>query len=129
MKVKRYMKISELAKKSGVPPSTIRFYEEQGLLEPAGRRQNGYRYYTDSALRQLHIVRVCQSLGFSLETIRRFDIGGNCDHGLVLTHIALRTDAVEEERAGLDAQLKQLEALQEFLEHGSGHIEGCTLAD
>ena len=58
------MKISELAEKAGVAASTIRYYEEQGLLEPASRHQNGYRFYTERA------VRISQSLGFTLDEIR-----------------------------------------------------------
>jgi len=64
------MKISELAEKAGVAASTIRYYEEQGLLEPASRHQNGYRFYTERAVQQLRAVRISQSLGFTLDEIR-----------------------------------------------------------
>ena len=128
LKVKRNMKISELAQKTGVSASAIRFYEEQGLLEPAGRHRNGYRYYTDRALQQLHIVRVCQSLGFTLDTIRGFLSGeGGCDHGRVLAQIAIRTRTIKAEQAALQAQLAQLEKLQGFLENGGIPDSACTL--
>lgn len=129
LKVKPEMKISELARQTGVAASTIRFYEEQGVLEPAVRRPNGYRDYGDRALRQLHIVRVCQSLGFTLETIRGFFKGdGVCDRGLVLTQVALRADAVRAQQAALEAQLRQLATLQEMLENDTGSYSNCTLS-
>lgn len=123
------MKISELARQTGVPASAIRFYEEQGVLEPAVRRPNGYRDYGDRALRQLHIVRMCQSLGFTLETIRGFFKGdGVCDRSLVLTQVALRADAARVQQAALEAQLKQLAMLQEMLENDTGAYPTCTLS-
>ncbi|RYF44781.1 MAG: MerR family transcriptional regulator [Cytophagaceae bacterium] len=113
------MRISELAEKAGVAASAIRYYEEMGLLEPAGRHQNGYRFYTERALQQLRTVRISQSLGFTLDEIRSFLIGeGQCDHGRVLAQIALRTDAAKAERAALDTQLERLAQLKAMLEHG-----------
>lgn len=120
------MKISELAQKTGMAASAIRYYEALGLLEPAGRHRNGYRYYTERALQQLHIVRVSQSLGFTLETIRGFLIGeGECDHRRVLEQVAMRTLAAQAERAALDTQIDQLAALKTLLERGDGTAPAC----
>jgi len=117
------MKISELAQKTGVAASAIRFYEDQGLLEPAARQQNGYRFYTERALHQLRTLRISQTLGFTLEEIRGFLIGeGQCHHGRVLAQIALRTEAAQAERAALDVQLEQLAQLKAMLEDG----RSCT---
>ena len=119
LKVKRNMKISELAQKTGVAASAIRYYEEQGLLEPAGRHRNGYRFYNERALQQLRMVRISQSLGFTLDEIRGFFITqGQCDQARVLAQIALRTAAAQAERAALDLQLDQLTQLRGMLEHG-----------
>lgn len=120
------MKISELAQKAGMAASAIRYYEEQGLLEPEGRQRNGYRFYTERALQQLHIVRASQSLGFTLGEIREFLIGeGDCDHARVLAQIAIRTQAAQAERAALDTQLEQLAALKALLEQGGGTAPAC----
>jgi MerR family copper efflux transcriptional regulator len=132
LKVKHNMKISELAQKAGMAASAIRYYEEQGLLEPAGRHRNGYRFYTERALQQLHIVRVSQSLGFTLEAIRGFLVGeGECDHARVLAQIAVRTRAAQAERAALDTQLAQLAALKTLIEGGAADpaaATGCSTA-
>jgi DNA-binding transcriptional MerR regulator len=73
-------------------------------------------------------VRLCQSLGFTLDTIRGFFSGdGGCDHGHVLEQIAIRTRTIKAEQAALQAQLAQLEKLQGFLENGAIPDSACTL--
>ena len=64
------MKIGELAKRSGLSTSRIRFYESAGLLQPAARQPNGYREYPSSSLPQLELIVGAQNAGFSLEEIR-----------------------------------------------------------
>lgn len=66
----RYL-IGGLAKLTGVKPDTIRFYERTGLLPKPGRTPNGYRTYGMPALNEIRFIRKAQSLGFSLDEIRR----------------------------------------------------------
>lgn len=61
--------IGELAAEAGVPVSTIRFYERQGLLEAAGRSASGYRLYGDACLERVRFIRIAQATGFTLEDI------------------------------------------------------------
>lgn len=61
--------ISELARRSGVPASTLRFYEEQGLISSIGRR-GLRRLFTADTLQQLGLIALGRSAGFSLEEIR-----------------------------------------------------------
>lgn len=63
--------IGRLAKLSGITPDTVRFYERSGLLPKPARTESGYRVYDDVALRQVRFIRKAQSLGFSLDEIRR----------------------------------------------------------
>ena len=60
------MRIGEVARKSGLPAKTIRFYEEAGLIAPAVREPNGYRSYDHEALQLLRFVKRARALGFSL---------------------------------------------------------------
>lgn len=65
------MKISELAKRTGLTPSTIRFYESKGLLKSVGRLSNGYREYPLEAVAILSIIINAQQTGFTLDEIRQ----------------------------------------------------------
>lgn len=63
--------IGELAKLAGVKSDTVRFYERTGLLPRPTRSASGYRVYDHAAARQLQFVKKAQTLGFSLDEIRR----------------------------------------------------------
>jgi MerR family transcriptional regulator, copper efflux regulator len=62
------MRISQLAERSGVPATTLRFYEAAGLL-PAERTASGYRVYGPEAVERLSFIRSAKQLGLPLEEI------------------------------------------------------------
>lgn len=64
------MNIGELAKRTGLTNSRIRFYESAGLLKTVQRRPNGYRTYPPEAAMVLKLIAVAQKAGFSLDEIR-----------------------------------------------------------
>ena len=64
------MNIGEVAKRSGLPAKTIRFYGDIGLVEPQGRRPNGYREFDERGLNELRFVARARSLGFTVEQCR-----------------------------------------------------------
>ena len=63
------MNISAAASESGLPPKTIRYYEEIGLVVPR-RDDNGYRVFTDTDLHKLTFLARARALGFSIEDCR-----------------------------------------------------------
>ncbi|MCK2244411.1 MULTISPECIES: MerR family transcriptional regulator [unclassified Crossiella] len=62
------MRISQLAEHTGVPASTLRFYETAGLL-PAERTPAGYRRYGQDSVRRLEFIGAAQHLGLPLAEI------------------------------------------------------------
>jgi len=62
--------IGQLAKRAGVAVDTVRYYERNQLLVPAGRLASGYRRYGETELKRLRFIRRAKALGFSLEEIR-----------------------------------------------------------
>jgi len=64
------MNIGELAKRTGLTNSRIRFYESAGLLKTVERRPNGYRTYPPDAVLVLELIATAQKAGFSLDEIR-----------------------------------------------------------
>ena len=66
-----YFKIGELAKRTGFAVGTLRYYSDLGLLQPVQRGDNGYRYYSINAARQVEFIKKAQTLGFTLEEIKQ----------------------------------------------------------
>lgn len=79
------MRIGELARRAGVSPRALRYYEQQGLIV-ARRAANGYREYGEADLRLVIEVRALLAVGFTLEDARPFvaclraghESGGSC---------------------------------------------------
>ena len=62
--------IGQLAKHCGVSSDTLRFYEKNGLLVPAGRSEGGYRLYSEGDLSRIHFILRAKAIGLSLDEIR-----------------------------------------------------------
>jgi excisionase family DNA binding protein len=88
--------IGELASRTGVPVRTIRFYCDEGLLEPA-RSVGGHRRFERAAVDRLNFVRRLRGLGLGLRSITGV-LEGRCS----------LDDAVAAERAALDRELATL---------------------
>ena len=97
------MKIGELAKRSGLAASRIRFYEASGLIKAVERRANGYRDYSDDAVWILEMITSAQAAGFTLEEIR---------HLLPMSSQGWRHDEL---LSGLKRKVEEIEVLQQRL--------------
>ncbi len=64
----RFLTIGEVAERTGVATSALRFYEERGLVESVRTRGN-HRLYPRAALRRISVIQVAQSLGLTLREI------------------------------------------------------------
>ncbi len=91
------MKIGELARVTGTPVETIRYYEREGLLAAPARTDGNFRIYEDTHAERLSFIRHCRSLDMSLDEIRillRFKDapGANCGdvNTLLDAHIVQR---------------------------------------
>ena len=70
MKENGLVPIGELARRTGVAPSALRYYERVGLLSSAGRA-GGRRHYQPSSTERVALIRLCQEAGFTLAEIGR----------------------------------------------------------
>jgi DNA-binding transcriptional MerR regulator len=106
------VQIGELAKRSGLRASRIRFYEAQGLISVT-RRTNGYRTYSADALVALNIITSAQDAGFTLEEIRRLMPGdlSQCRDGALLGALRKKVDDIRAMEKRLVQTRLQIEAL------------------
>ncbi|UMZ09462.1 MerR family transcriptional regulator [Pseudomonas sp. MPFS] len=105
------MKIGELARRTGLSASRLRFYEASGLIE-SQRLGNGYRDYPEDVVQRLEIITCGQQAGFSLEEMRT---------------LTLESAVKGEERhdrllASLRRKVTEIETLQERLAHNRSHL-------
>ena len=113
------MNIGEVAKRSGLPASTLRFYEERGLIRSVGR-QGLRRLFEVRVLDQLEFIALGRRAGFSLEEIAAMFAP---DGRLKIDRDQLLLKADE-----LDKAIKQLAAVRDGLRHAancsaSSHME------
>jgi DNA-binding transcriptional MerR regulator len=105
------MRIGELATRSGLASTALRYYEKAGLLPPPDRTPAGYRAYDASVLQRLVFIRAAQAMGLSLPEIREVIAirdGGTapCSHVLGL---------IERRRTAVRARIRELQHLEQEL--------------
>lgn len=118
----RELDITEVAKRSGVPASTLRFYEEKGLIVSTGRR-GLRRVFDDAVLERLALIALGQAGGFSLDEIRNVFSSGGAPK---IDRQMLAAKAAE-----LDRTIRKLSAMRDGLRHAaacraSTHLECPT---
>lgn len=119
------MNIGELAKRSGLTHSRIRFYESIGLLKTVERRPNGYRSYPSEAVVVLDLIASAQKAGFSLDEIRTLlpsDIE-QWEHGALIEALHRKVADIEalqtrlaQSKAHLIALIKEIETKPEDID-------------
>ncbi|WP_386071425.1 heavy metal-responsive transcriptional regulator [Tahibacter sp. UC22_41] len=121
------MSIGQLAEQAGVAIDTVRYYERNDLLAPAGRLASGYRHYGATELKRLRFIRRAKALGFSLDDIREL---------LALSDerdVAEVKRAAQRKLADIEQRLAELERIRGGLKTliaacpGHGRAEACPI--
>ncbi len=118
------MNISAAATRSGVPPKTIRYYEDIGLLRPQ-REDNGYRVFRDADVHKLTFLGRARALGFGIEDCRAL---------LALWENEARASSevkriAQGHLAEIDAKIADLRAMRETLADLVEHCRGDSRPD
>jgi Zn(II)-responsive transcriptional regulator len=119
--------IGQLAKRAGVAIDTVRYYERNDLLTPAGRLASGYRRYGEEELKRLRFIRRAKALGFTLDDIRALlSLSDERNVAKVkraaearLAEVERRIDELERIRGGLRAMIKACP--------GHGRADACPI--
>jgi MerR family transcriptional regulator, redox-sensitive transcriptional activator SoxR len=121
--------IGEVAGRSGIAPSALRYYEEQGLIT-ASRTAGGARRYPRSVLRRLAIIRAGRNVGLTLPEIRAALESLPADRPPTTTDWARLSEGW---RARLDEQIAALERLRDGLTSCIGcgclSLDRCALSN
>lgn len=104
------MDISEVARRSGVRASTLRFYEEKGLIRSVGR-QGLRRVFNDDILERLALIALGRAAGFSLDDIASM-LGQDGSPSIDRNLLVLRAD-------DLDKTIQKLTAMRDGLRHAA----------
>lgn len=120
----KLLDIGEVAERSGLAPSALRYYQELGLIQPVGRRGLRRQYEPDILL-QLNLIALAQQAGFSLT-----DVAGmrDADGRTQFPRAELRARADK-----IASQIRDLTALKDMLMHMAGcpapsHLECGSFA-
>lgn len=116
--------IGQLSRRTGVKVPTIRYYEQIGLITPAGRSAGNQRRYDQAGLERLGFIRHARDLGLHLDTIRALvalEPGNHAEtHRIASAHLEEVRDRI--------ARLKRLEAeLERILTTCDGGAECSVL--
>ena len=101
------LSIGEVAARSGLATSAIRYYEELGLVQPVAR-QSGRRLFAESAANRMRAVTAAREAGFSLDEIRRL-LNSQVEGTEVWR------DLVEEKITQLSTRIERLRAVETLL--------------
>src|SRR4051794_27805717 len=117
------LEIGEVARRAGIAPSALRYYESAGLM-PSPQRRNGRRRYAPDAIQRLAVITAAQSCGFTLAEIRTlldgFTPGTSAgDRWRALAEVKLPE---------LDEQIARLQQMKATLEMGL-HCECLTFEE
>lgn len=123
-------RISELADRSGVPTSTLRYYERIGLVEPVARTGNGYRVYDETTVERLAFIGRAKRLGMGLDDVATLVgawFAGDCEplHDRLRAFVSGRLSDVRRQLAEDGAFERQLERILARLSAAGPLPERC----
>ena len=100
--------IATLAKQTGTPAHTLRYYETRGLIAPVSR-SGLKRVFADDVVLKLQLIQLGQQVGMSLDDIN-LAFGLNAD-------MAVKRSALAQQAATVATQIQQLQTVQTLLQH------------
>jgi Cu(I)-responsive transcriptional regulator len=117
--------IGTLSRKTGTKVQTIRYYEQIGLMNEAGRTSGGQRRYYEKDLDRLAFIRHSRQLGFSLDSIRELlDLSDNPAQSCAEADSIARRQLRQVEQ-----RIKRLQALKKELKRMVAECDGESVAE
>ena len=115
------LRIGEVARRTGLSVKTIRFYCDEGLLQPKARSAAGYRLFDQENLAELTIIRALRAMDVSIpELAKILEVrrAGVCNCSVLKDSIATRM-------ASIDQRISELSAMKDELARLLGSWQDC----
>ena len=115
------LRIGEVAKRTGLPVKTIRYYCDEGLLQPRARSESGYRLFDEENLAELTIIRSLRAMDVSIpELARILEVrrAGVCNCSVLKDSIAAKLESI-------NLRIDELAAMKEELARLLGSWQDC----
>lgn len=120
------VRISDVAARSGLPATTLRYYESIGLVD-ASRGLNGYRDFDDSVLERLAFIAAAQQLGMSLSEIA--DLLAVVDYDSCTRVRDVLYPQLAQRLREVDRHLANLQVLRDRLDEATTRLRACPDGD
>lgn len=108
------LRIGEVARRSGLPVKTIRFYCDEGVIHPRARSTGGYRLFGDGVFAELILIRTLKAMDIPLQDVRRIlesRRSGVCTCSSLQATIRAKAGEIEQKIAALHALHGELHGL------------------
>jgi DNA-binding transcriptional MerR regulator len=115
------LRIGEVARRTGLPVKTIRYYCDEGLLQPRARSESGYRLFDEENLAELTIIRSLRAMDVSIpELARILEVrrSGVCNCSLLKGSIA-------DKMSSIDQRISELRTMKDELARLLGSWQDC----
>jgi MerR family transcriptional regulator, copper efflux regulator len=122
------LRIGEVARRSGLSVKTIRFYCDQGLLQPKGRSDSGYRLFDQENLAELTIIRALRSMDVAIPEVSRIlevRRSGLCNCSVLKESISTKMTSIDQRISELSAMKDELARLLESWQDCGGSKVDC----
>jgi DNA-binding transcriptional MerR regulator len=111
--------VQQLATLAEVSARTLHYYDEEGVLKPAGVKKNGYRYYEEPELLRLQQILFFRELDFPLEEIKKILSSPSFD----------MSEALQDQRKLIEIKKKRLSGLVKTIDKTLNKINKKTFMD
>jgi len=115
------LRIGEVARRTGLPVKTIRYYCDEGLLQPRARSESGYRLFDEENLAELTIIRSLRAMDVSIpELARILEVrrAGVCNCSVLKDSITAKVESIK-------LRIDELAAMKDELARLLGSWQDC----
>ena len=115
------LRIGEVARRTGLPVKTIRYYCDEGLLQPRARSESGYRLFDEENLAELTIIRSLRAMDVSIpELARILEVrrAGVCNCSVLKDSITAKMESIK-------LRIDELAAMKDELARLLGSWQDC----